>query len=636
MKDKRRFFNRKEKIALYLMSDGKCEGCGKPLEKGWHADHIHPHSKDGLTDITNAQALCDICNQKKGAKMPNLINLPPWPLHLKLRDWQEEALIEWETRTAPTHNFLLTATPGAGKTLFSLRLTYQLIESNRIEFVVIVCPTTHLKKQWAEKAHTVGINIDPDWINVDGTVSNEFLGIAITYQGVAASDLNTTVLRRLCSRKKTLVIFDEIHHAGEGKTWGDSINQAFDPAKHKVLLSGTPFRSDNHRIPYVNYDNNYSYADYPYGYSKALRDGVCRPVFFPSYEGTMEWLSRDGQHVSARFEDELDEQLASERLRTALDPKGDWLKDVIREAHQNLVQIRNEGHKNAGGLILAMDQPHAKAIADLVRQITGEEPTIAISETSDASKEIENFAKGSRCWIIAVRMVSEGVDIPRLRVLVYATNTATELFFRQAAGRVIRVIPELEEQSASFYMPAVDILVEYARRIKEERDHVIEEVEDLLEEEVEDRSPRELPASFFTAISSEALRDNVIFDHGAFSPEELNFAQEYARNLGYGNFPTVVFAKIMRDFNILPPSKTVEQSADSEKPLYQRKKNLRTKVATLVQKYAFMTGIPYNEVHTQWLKKGGNSQSKATEEELQRKLNWILKKIEDYGKQKGQ
>ena len=42
-------------------------------------------------------------------------------------------------------------------------------------------------------------------------------------------------------------------------------------------------------------------------------------------------------------------------------------------------------------------------------------------------------------WIVAVDMISEGVDIPNLTHLVYATNKKTVMYFLQSIGRVIRM-----------------------------------------------------------------------------------------------------------------------------------------------------------------------------------------------------
>ena len=115
--------------------------------------------------------------------------------------------------------------------------------------------------------------------------------------------------------------------------------------------------------------------------------------------------------------DHLSPQKAGERLRTALDAGGEWLPEVLREADSLLTKMRLEGHADAAGLVIALDQFHARKIAQLLKVITNETPTVAISDEDDSSREIHRFAaRGNhKRWIVAVRMISEGVDIPRLR-----------------------------------------------------------------------------------------------------------------------------------------------------------------------------------------------------------------------------
>ena len=115
---------------------------------------------------------------------------------------------------------------------------------------------------------------------------------------------------------------------GELAAWGRSTLAAFERARFRLLLSGTPFRSDNTPIPWVTYDDDgISRADYAYGYTDALIDGVCRPVTFHTYDGDMEWMS-DGRRRRADFTVALPAAEAARRLRTALDPDGDWVAHV--------------------------------------------------------------------------------------------------------------------------------------------------------------------------------------------------------------------------------------------------------------------------------------------------------------------
>ncbi|MDH3303204.1 MAG: ATP-dependent helicase, partial [Acidimicrobiia bacterium] len=269
------------------------------------------------------------------------------------------------------------------------------------------------------------------------------------------------------------VILDEIHHAGEERTWGDGARVAFDGAGRRLALSGTPFRSDTNSIPFVRYVDDMVVPDVEYGYGEALADGrVVRPVYFPRFGGFMEWTAPDGAALAASFDDTLARTEANQRLRVALSLEGEWLPTVIGHANEQLVRIR-EAHDDAGGLVIASDQDHARGIAGLLRRRFGVKPVVATSEDPDASERIAAFAQSDDPWIVAVRMVSEGVDIPRLRVGVYATTTTTELFFRQAVGRIVRHIAGQGRQRAYLFMPDDPRLRHFGHTIADARRHCL-------------------------------------------------------------------------------------------------------------------------------------------------------------------
>ena len=348
-----------------------------------------------------------------------------------LRAWQRDALARFEA--SPSPNFLAVATPGAGKTTFALTAARRALVRRAIRRVVIVVPTQHLKFQWAHAAEKMDIHLDPEWNVGYGGLPSDAHGVVVTYQQVASSPASLRPMVR-----DSLVVLDEIHHAGDSRAWGDATRQAFDPAWRRLSLSGTPFRSDQRTIPFINYNGDLAEPDFEYGYGDALKDGrVVRPVYFPRINGRMEWTAPDGVEYEATFDDRLTRELASQRLRTALDVAGEWMPTVLAQAHAQLMHLRARD-PHAAGLVITMDQEHAKAIAAVLEERLGVSPTIATSDDPSASDKISRFADGIAPWIVAVRMVSEGVDIPRLRVGVYATNTVTELFFRQAVGRLVR------------------------------------------------------------------------------------------------------------------------------------------------------------------------------------------------------
>jgi superfamily II DNA or RNA helicase len=446
-----------------------------------------------------------------------------WGTAPALRAWQQEALVDY-FRTEP-RDYLAVATPGAGKTTFALRLAAELLARRVIRAITVVCPTEHLKRQWADAAGRVGIKLDPDFTNAQGATSPDYTGVAVTYAQVAAHPAlhrNRTELRR------TLVIFDEVHHAGDGLSWGEAVRDAFEPAVRRLALSGTPFRSDTNAIPFVTYIEGadglrHSAADYTYGYGPALADGVVRPVIFLAYAGQMRWRTRMGDEITATLGEPLTQDQTAQAWRAALDPDGDWIRQVIAAADRRLTEVRR-GVPDAAGLVIASDHEAARAYARVLRDVTGKAATVVLSDDPNASKKIMAFAESDDRWMVAVRMVSEGVDIPRLAVGVYATSTGTPLFFAQAVGRFVRV--RRRGETASVFLPSVPALMGYAAAMEQERDHVLDKPppdDDFAPERAEAEAAagrkdtadvgEEVP---FRTVEASAHFDRVVFDGGEF------------------------------------------------------------------------------------------------------------------------
>ena len=391
---------------------------------------------------------------------------------LRLRPWQRTAFDKFTAIEDDEADFLAVATPGAGKTTFALTCARWALARHRRRLIV-VAPTSHLKIQWSLAAHRLGLELDPQW-SPGGGIAKDVHGIVTTFQQVATGD-TANVLKGVAN--DAFVILDELHHAGDEKAWGDAVRLAFSGAHRRLCLSGTPFRSDTAAIPFVRYDDGQAYADYEYGYGDALSDGgVVRPVYFPRVDGNMEWSAPDGSVLSASFQDELARDGTSQRLRAALSLEGEWLPHVLEQAHERLMYLRGT-HPQAGGLVIAMDQEHAHGIARLIRQRFATPADVVVSDDPGASAKITAFAESDAPWLVSVRMVSEGVDIPRLRVGVYASTISTELFFRQAVGRFVRWQAGRPSQKAFVYLPDDVRLRTHAFQIMESRRHVLRRFE---------------------------------------------------------------------------------------------------------------------------------------------------------------
>jgi superfamily II DNA or RNA helicase len=439
------------------------------------------------------------------------------------RAWQAAFLAQHAA--AADRDFLLVATPGAGKTLAAC----QAALAAGCEQLVVVCPTTALRSQWADAADRVGLHLDPRWRNADGAWRPDIDGVAVTYQQVAsAPDLFAHHLAR-----PTFVVLDEIHHAGESATWGVALRTAFDGALRLLALSGTPFRSDARAIPFVNYDDERRCApDFVYGYGDAVQDGVCRPLAFRLLDATLRWRV-DAQETVAAFADELDPRDDARRLRTAVDPATPLLPQMLRDADALLLKARAV-IADAAGLVLCDDRAHARATAALLRTITGEKPVVVVSDEQGAHARIDRFARGSGGaprWVVAVSMVSEGVDIPRLVVAVYATVRRTDLFFRQAVGRIVRRRAEdPDDLVATVFLPGDPTLKGCAERVEVElRQQVADEAGQAFDVDPPAGTGQRAD---FQALDAEVAPGGMIIAGVHYRREEVDAARRLLRELG--------------------------------------------------------------------------------------------------------
>ncbi|CMO04377.1 DEAD/DEAH box helicase [Mycobacterium tuberculosis] len=535
-----------------------------------------------------------------------------------LRGWQRRALVQY-LGTQP-RDFLAVATPGSGKTSFALRIAAELLRYHTVEQVTVVVPTEHLKVQWAHAAAAHGLSLDPKFANSNPQTSPEYHGVMVTYAQVAS---HPTLHRVRTEARKTLVVFDEIHHGGDAKTWGDAIREAFGDATRRLALTGTPFRSDDSPIPFVSYQPDAdgvlrSQADHTYGYAEALADGVVRPVVFLAYSGQARWRDSAGEEYEARLGEPLSAEQTARAWRTALDPEGEWMPAVITAADRRLRQLRAHV-PDAGGMIIASDRTTARAYARLLTTMTAEEPTVVLSDDPGSSARITEFAQGTSRWLVAVRMVSEGVDVPRLSVGVYATNASTPLFFAQAIGRFVR--SRRPGETASIFVPSVPNLLQLASALEVQRNHVLgrphrESAHDPLDGDPATRTQTERGGAErgFTALGADAELDQVIFDGSSFGTATPTGSDEEADYLG---IPGLLDAEQMRALLHRRQDEQLRKRAQLQKGATQpatsgasasvhgQLRDLRRELHTLVSIAHHRTGKPHGWIHDELRRRCG-------------------------------
>jgi superfamily II DNA or RNA helicase len=528
---------------------------------------------------------------------------------------------------AKPRDFLAVATPGSGKTTFALRVAGELLAERVVDQITVVVPTEHLKTQWAMAGARAGIALDPKFSNSAAHTSSEYHGVVVTYAQVASHPARHRVRTE---DRRTLVVFDEIHHGGDAKSWGEAIREAFDDATRRLALTGTPFRSDDSAIPFVTYAPDggglmRSQADHTYGYSEALADGVVRPVVFLAYSGEARWRTSAGEEHAARLGEPLNAEQTARAWRTVLDARGEWIPAVLQAADTRLTQLRNGGVPDAGAMVIASDQKAARAYAAALTRLTGETPTVVLSDDPGSSARIADFSAGTSRWLVAVRMVSEGVDVPRLAVGVYATSASTPLFFAQAIGRYVR--SRRPGEMASIFLPSVPTLLDLASQMEAQRDHVLgkphresQGFEDAAREKSEPDDD-----NGFESLGADAELDQVIFDGSSFGTATPAGSEEEADYLG---IPGLLDASTMRDLlRRRQEEQITKRTASGEVPrvsTHGQLRELRSQLNALVTVAHHRTGRPHGWIHNELRRLcGGPPLAAATTDQLKARIEAV-------------
>ena len=403
---------------------------------------------------------------------------------IRPRKWQSKAVDQCVSMANNgMDRALVFACPGSGKTVGGLLIAIGLRDrANKSRKLVVLTPNLAIKSQWIERSASLGLNLiaveDPHALQAQ--MDDMFAGgFVLTYQQAMSMRQS---LRLFCDTHQPIVILDEVHHTSgplgsrDGNAWGTSIEYSLAKACFKLATTGTPFREGPNPIAFVDYnEEGRAHAHVEYGYKQAIEDRICRPIEFEIYDGGMEWTDARGVATVADFRTKLTKVKSRERLRAAVSADGRFPVDMLTDAHARLMELRGEpGGEKAGGLVVAMDIEHAEAMARHLAAISGIKPVIVHNRIDDSLGQIQAFRDGDAPWIIGIQMLSEGVDIPRLRVGAYCTNIRATLYFHQFCGRVVRVqTSDLER--AYVFLPADPELEATALQIQEEVAHALGE-----------------------------------------------------------------------------------------------------------------------------------------------------------------
>lgn len=381
-----------------------------------------------------------------------------------LRDWQNSCINKALEHFNATPHFFCQATPGAGKTRMAAELASRLLEQDRIDLVMCFAPSCQVVEGFRSTfAEVLGRRLD-------GQIGA--VGAAYTYQAMEYRDEG---FWQLLDDYRVLVVFDEIHHcAGHdpllSNAWGQQIlHRVQDRAAFTLALSGTPWRSDDKAIALARYSTpeGHLICDYRYGLKDAITDGVCRSPRIVLLDNQKVKLTKElGADSSVRLFPSIAKLLGESPVTYEELLRHDEVINQLLDLGCSKLNELRLIKPDAAGLVVATDIEHAQQIAQAL-DARGEGCRIVTNKTPYAQQVINAFRLSACRWVVAIGMISEGTDIPRLQVCCYLSRIRTELHYRQVLGRVLRRTGEADEQ-AWLFMLAEPTLQSFAERIADD------------------------------------------------------------------------------------------------------------------------------------------------------------------------
>jgi superfamily II DNA or RNA helicase len=487
--DDRRLFTLAQRRELFVLAGGKCQSCGVDLPDDWEAHHKEAHSEGGPTDIGNGEALCPPCHRARHAERSGTSGM-----FVKDYSWQEKSIDHFMRYREDFYHeepgrfkraYLNEVSPSGGKTIFSMKLAARMIEAGLIDRVIWCVPKDNIKDGFGDDARLVEIAeqkrfIGIKCIRVDTRVTASpkahlkyHHGAVITYQALPSW---YGYLELLAKTYRLMFVFDEAHHGSAGEkedddamnVWGEVMRRCREISHAVVCMTGTPLRSDQKRIPFVRYreietsDGRSGYqvkSDYSFSYLDAVTAGIARRLICRNIDAliTCEAEDDDGEiQIATRPITAIPTtELKRKQVKNAVF-RSDYkaMDKMLKMARDECAAMRKTDPDAAILVIGRRDDVSGgrnslARIAGRISALFSEAAvTVESADSKGARRDIRAFKRGEGVWIVAKEMISEGTNIPRLRIVVILRDIGNETFYQQLVHRVTRNDAEDRPQDA--------------------------------------------------------------------------------------------------------------------------------------------------------------------------------------------
>ena len=495
------------RAALFFSADGFCEICGGELERDWQADHSVPWRITHDTNIFEMQASCPRCNRSKGGKvvttMTGLEGFQPG----RLRKGQQEAVRTVISRVTDgqTHTSIVLPTRYGKSDV--IRVAGAMLIKNRVTTrCIILEPAIYLVNQitdpgkMADAISNYGLPFTPKELSVypmlgrfrfESLIADYAPFLAMTTQ-MATINTKNGILQHLVDydirrgNGPPLVFIDEAHTGSSGNAWGSCTRALAEAGASLVMLTATPFRTDEDPVygfeyvpvrmdaitrytsegemvhEYGGYSVGYKLdADFEYTFDEAWAEEPLPMCVLQHRTFDVEM----GEVADEDSDEILSKLRLSELSKSDVDRVlGKLLRHPIVIARgvetflDELVTLRKEAPKSKGIVFVGNDKGEdfrnaqalkvKAAIADQAPDLDlkVEIATTAIDGgTQAAQARINLFAGGKGADILIVKdMGGVGMDVPALKVGLNLSPVRTSTAGIQRMMRIGTIWPEPE------------------------------------------------------------------------------------------------------------------------------------------------------------------------------------------------
>jgi len=450
-----------------------------------------------------------VTSKKEQLSMTTHKNNNPSSSKVVLREWQEKAKDNCLGYFAAGKRvWVQEAVTGAGKTLFARETAVEYYLSKEVDLIIILTPSLATLSGWTDAFKGILNTTKGPQYPADTQV---WVSTYAGYKSILAE--LSTGNRRITGY---LLIADEYHHAERDAYWGNAVTSLSKGAKNILMLSGTPWKTEG-TIAFIDEESNikgYPYynkngiveADNVYGYADDLTSKTrgTVPVHFV-FHGAKAKSKDTGRVYELDFDpDDKDDwqKYADEKCTEPLGkfvaiPKGDFdlesaklAKNLIKEGVQWLNYSRNQIKQSTGVsdaslmLVVCKSIDEARTASAYIERKYQMKAEVIVSDDDKSVERLKRIKEASKqCThdrpdvIVSVNMISEGVDIPAIKTIVYLSAIITPLYLTQVIGRGLRRIwmdairgyadTNLNQTMAYFVAPAHPYIMWFASKIED-------------------------------------------------------------------------------------------------------------------------------------------------------------------------